>query len=80
MYSLYHEDQIPHLFQYLFQGHPETHGVTHRYGGGAGRPGSSFRVHIRQNLLDSRNDTQLPRNTLYFQRKPDLEITEATPT
>jgi hypothetical protein len=27
-------------------------------------PDSSFRVHIGQNPLDSRNDTQLPRNSI----------------
>jgi hypothetical protein len=42
--------------------HPETFRAPHRYGGGAGRRDSSFRVHIRQNLSDSRNDTQLLRN------------------
>jgi hypothetical protein len=47
---------------YMFQDHPDTFCVSYRWVGGAGRPGSSSRVHIRQNLSDSRNGTQLLRN------------------
>src|SRR4051812_40580489 len=43
--------------------HAETLHVSYRSGGGAGRPGSSrSRVHIGQNLPDSRMITHLSRN------------------